>query len=211
MWVLNHQGEKHLEARKEAKISNVSRELALTALEILLPTKSPKHRQERLGLALEFPLIGRKSRHFNVKLQNESSGQFFSELILDGAHNVDAIDSLITTLSEWQISCYGLLLGMAKDKMTIETRDSLRKLSQCAQQVGLVRYSSTRAADPAKILEYLDLSDNSFKLLNSSQPALRWASATGMIPWVITGSFHLLGEVMPLLFFDPCTNNLQFG
>jgi dihydrofolate synthase/folylpolyglutamate synthase len=205
------QGEKHLEARKEAKISNVSRELALTALEILLPTKSPKHRQERLGLALEFPLIGRKSRHFNVKLQNESSGQFFSELILDGAHNVDAIDSLITTLSEWQISCYGLLLGMAKDKMTIETRDSLRKLAQCAQQVGLVRYSSTRAADPAKILEYLDLSDNSFKLLNSSQPALRWASATGMIPWVITGSFHLLGEVMPLLFFDPCTNNLQFG
>ncbi|MEK9764768.1 MAG: hypothetical protein VW729_18960, partial [Deltaproteobacteria bacterium] len=196
---------------KEAKISDVSRELALTALDILLPAKSLKQRQERLELASEFPLIGRKSRHFNVKLQNESSGQIFSELILDGAHNVDAIDSLITTLSEWQISCYGLLLGMAKDKMTVETRDSLQKLAQHAQQVGLVQYSSTRAADPAEILQYLELPTNSFKLLNSSQNALRWASGTRMMPWVITGSFHLLGEVLPLLSLNPCTNNLQNG
>ena len=119
-----------LAAKIEAKISGVSRELALTALEILLPAKSPKQRQKRLELASEFPLLGRKSRHFNIKLQIESSGHVFSELILYGAHNVDAINSLITTLSEWQISCYGLLLGMAKDKMTAETRDSLQKLAQ---------------------------------------------------------------------------------
>ncbi|MGA0251056.1 MAG: glutamate ligase domain-containing protein, partial [bacterium] len=167
--------------------------------------------QERLELASDFPLIARKSRHFSIKLQNESSGQIFSELILDGAHNVDAIDSLITTLSEWQISCYGLLLGMAKDKMTVETRDSLQKLARHAQQVGLVQYSSTRAADPSEILQYLELPTNSFKLLNSSQNALRWASGTRMMPWVITGSFHLLGEVLPLLSLNPCTNNLQNG
>ncbi len=208
---LINQGEQRLSAHKEAKISDVSRELALTALDILLPAKSLKQKQERLELASYFPLIARKSRHFNVKLQNESSGQIFSELILDGAHNVDAIDSLITTLSEWQISCYGLLLGMAKDKMTVETRDSLQKLAQHAQQVGLVQYSSTRAADPAEILQYLELPTNSFKLLNSSQNALRWASGTRMMPWVITGSFHLLGEVLPLLYLNPCTNNLQNG
>ncbi|MGA0306636.1 MAG: bifunctional folylpolyglutamate synthase/dihydrofolate synthase [bacterium] len=208
---LINQGEQRLSAHKEAKISDVSRELALTALDILLPAKSLKQRQERLELASDFPLIARKSRHFNIKLQNESSGQIFSELILDGAHNVDAIDSLITTLSEWQISCYGLLLGMAKDKMTVETRDSLQKLAQHAQQVGLVQYSSTRAADPTEILQYLELPTNSFKLLNSSQNALRWASETRMMPWVITGSFHLLGEVLPLLSLNPCTNNLQNG
>jgi folylpolyglutamate synthase/dihydropteroate synthase len=118
---------------------------------------------------------------------------------------------LITTLSEWQISCYGLLLGMAKDKMTVETRDSLQKLARHAQQVGLVQYSSTRAADPSEILQYLELPTNSFKLLNSSQNALRWASETRMMPWVITGSFHLLGEVLPLLSLNPCTNNLQNG
>ncbi len=208
---LINQGEQRLSAHKEAKISDVSRELALTALDILLPAKSLKQKQERLELASYFPLIARKSRHFNVKLQNESSGQIFSELILDGAHNVDAIDSLITTLSEWQISCYGLLLGMAKNKMTVETRDSLQKLAQHAQQVGLVQYSSTRSADPAEILQYLELPTNSFKLLNSSQNALRWASGTRMMPWVITGSFHLLGEVLPLLTLSPCTNNLQNG
>ena len=205
------QGGQRLAACREAKISDVSRELALTALEILLPAKSPNQRKERLELASKFPLIGRKSRHFNVKLQDKSSGQVFSELILDGAHNVDAIDSLITTLSEWQISCYGLLLGIAKDKMTVETRDSLQKLVQSAKQVGLVQYSFTRAADPTEILQYLELPRNSFKLLNSSQNALRWASETRMMPWVITGSFHLLGEVLPLLSLNPCTNNLQNG
>ena len=132
-------------------------------------------------------------------------------MILDGAHNVDAINSLITTLSEWQISCYGLLIGMAKDKMTAETRDSLQKLAQHAQQVGLVQYNSTRAADPVEILRYLELPRNSSKLLNGSQNALRWASDTKMMPWVITGSFHLLGEVLPLLSLDPCTKNLQNG
>ncbi len=205
------QGGQSLAAKKEAKISDVSRELALTALEILLPAKSPKQRQKRLELALEFPLLGRKSRHFNVKLQNENSGHVFSELILDGAHNVDAIDSLISTLIEWQISCYGLLLGMANDKMRVETRDSLQKLAQHAQQIGLVKYNSTRAADPVEILQYLELPGSSSKLLNSSQNAMRWASQTKMLPWVITGSFHLLGEVLPLLSLDPCTKNLQNG
>ena len=205
------QGGKRLAAHKEAKISDVSRELALTALDILLPAKSLKQSQKRLELASKFPLIGRKSRHFSVKLQNKCSEQIFSELILDGAHNVDAIDSLISTLLEWQISCYGLLLGMAKDKMTAETRDSLQKLAQHAQQVGLVQYNSTRAADPVEILQYLELPRNSSKLLNSSQNALRWASETKMMPWVITGSFHLLGEVLPLLSLDPCTKNLQNG
>ena len=208
---LTNQAEQRLSAQKDAKISDVSRELALTALEILLPAKSRKQRQKRLELALELPLLGRKSRHFYIKLQNESSGHVFSELILDGAHNVDAIDSLISTLLEWQISCYGLLLGMAKDKMTAETRDSLQKLAQQAQQVGLVQYNSTRAADPVEILQYLELSRDSSKLLNSSQNALRWASETTMMPWVITGSFHLLGEVLPLLSLDPCTKNLQNG
>ena len=203
--------EQRLAAHKEAKISDVSRELALTALDILLPAKSLKQRQERLELASELPLLGRKSRHFNIKLQNESSAHVFSELILDGAHNVDAIDSLISTLLEWQISCYGLLLGMAKDKMRVETRDSLQKLAQHAQQVGLVKYNSTRAADPVDILQYLELPINSSKLLNSSQNALRWASETRMMPWVITGSFHLLGEVLPLLSLDPGTKNLQNG
>ena len=203
--------EQRLAAHKEAKISDVSRELALTALDILLPAKSLKQRQERLELASELPLLGRKSRHFNIKLQNESSAHVFSELILDGAHNVDAIDSLISTLLEWQISCYGLLLGMAKDKVRVETRDSLRKLAQHAQQVGLVKYNSTRAADPVDILQYLELPINSSKLLNSSQNALRWASETRMMPWVITGSFHLLGEVLPLLSLDPGTKNLQNG
>ena len=208
---LTNQAEQRLSAHKDAKISDVSRELALTALEILLPARSRKQRQKRLELASELPLLGRKSRHFNIKLQNESSGHVFSELILDGAHNVDAINSLITTLSEWQISCYGLLLGMAKDKMTAETRDSLQKLAQHAQQVGLVQYNSTRAADPVEILRYLELPRNSSKLLNGSQNALRWASDTKMMPWVITGSFHFLGEALPLLSLDPCTKNLQNG
>ena len=208
---LTNQAKQRLSAHKDAKITDVSRELALTALEILLPTKSRKQRQKRLELASELPLLGRKSRHLNIKLQNESSGHVFSELILDGAHNVDAVNSLIKTLSEWQISCYGLLLGMAKDKMTAETRDSLQKLAQHAQQVGLVQYNSTRAADPVEILQYLELPRNSSKLLNSSQNALRWASETRMMPWVITGSFHLLGEVLPLLSLDPCTKNLQNG
>ncbi len=202
-YLVDHEGQR-LAAPKEAKISDVSRELALKAVEILLPTKSPKRRQKRIDLALEFTLIGRKSRHYEVKVQNESSEHILSELILDGAHNVDAIDSLITTLSEWQISCYGLLLGIAKDKMTIEARDSLQKLAQRAQQVGLVQYSSKRAADPSEMLEYLDFSGNSVKLLSSSLNALRWASATGTIPWVITGSFHFLGEVLPLLSLDSC-------
>ena len=202
-YLVDHGGQ-CLAAPKRAKISDVSRELALKAVEILIPTKSPKHRQKRIDLASEFTLIGRKSRHFEVKVQNESSEHILLELILDGAHNVDAIDSLITTLSEWQISCYGLLLGIAKDKMTIEARDSFQKLAQRAQQVGLVQYSSRRAADPAEMLKYLDLSGNSIKLLSSSQNALRWASATGTIPWVITGSFHLLGEVLPLLSLDSC-------
>ena len=202
-YLVDHGG-KRLAAPKRAKISDVSRELALKAVEILLPTKSPKHRQKRIDLASEFTLIGRKSRHFEVKVQNESSDHILLELILDGAHNVDAIDSLITTLSEWQISCYGLLLGIAKDKMTIEARNSLQKLAQRAQQVGLVQYSSRRAADPAEMLKYLDLSGNSIKLLSSSQNALWWASETGTIPWVITGSFHLLGEVLPLLSLDSC-------
>ncbi|MEL0159843.1 MAG: bifunctional folylpolyglutamate synthase/ dihydrofolate synthase [Deltaproteobacteria bacterium] len=208
---LTNQAKQRLSAHKDAKITDVSRELALTALEILLPTKSRKQRQKRLELALELPLLGRKSRHFNIKLKNESTGHFFSALILDGAHNVDAVNSLIATLSEWQISCYGLLLGMAKDKMTAETRDSLQKLAQHAQQVGLVQYNSTRAADPVEILQYLELPRNSSILLNSSQNALRWASETTMMPWVITGSFHLLGEVLPLLSLDPCTKNLQNG
>ena len=202
-YLVDHEGQR-LAAPKEAKISDVSRELALKAVEILLPTKSLKRRQKRIDLALEFTLIGRKSRHYEVKVQNESSEHILSELILDGAHNVDAIDSLITTLSEWQISCYGLLLGIAKDKMTIEARDSLQKLAQRAQQVGLVQYSSKRAADPSEMLEYLDFSGNSVKLLSSSLNALRWASATGTIPWVITGSFHFLGEVLPLLSLDSC-------
>ena len=208
---LTNRAEQRLSAHKDAKISNVSRELALTALEILLPARSQKQRQKRLELASELPLLGRKSRHLNIKLQNESSGHVFSELILDGAHNVDAINSLITTLSEWQISCFGLLLGMAKDKMTAETRYSLQKLAQHAQKVGLVKYNSTRAADPVEILQYLELPGSSSKLLNSSQNAMRWASQTKMMPWVITGSFHLLGEVLPLLSLDPCTKNLQNG
>ena len=208
---LTNQTEQRLSAHKDAKISDVSRELALTALEILLPAKSRKQRQKRLELASELPLLGRKSRHFKIELQNENSRHVFSELILDGAHNVDAINSLITTLSEWQISCYGLLFGMAKDKMRVETRDSLQKLAQHAQQVGLVKYNSKRAADPVEILQYLELPRNSSKLLNSSQNALRWASETKMMPWVITGSFHLLGEVLPLLSLDPCTKNLQNG
>ena len=208
---LMHKSEKLSSARKDAKNIDISRDLALTALQLLFPAQSSLDRRKRYNLASEFPLLGRKSRHFNVKLRSGTATHTFSELILDGAHNSDAIDSLITTLSDWQISCFGLLIGIAKDKMTAETRNSLQKLIQRAQQVGLVQYGSTRAADPAEILDYLDLPLQSSKFLNNPQNALQWASQNKTMTWVITGSFHLLGEMMPILLLDPCTSNLQIG
>ena len=191
----------------ENRAQRTSRRLAVAAMEMICPTDSEIILEERYRQALALPLIGRKSRHQDLVFEHQGQNLVFRDLILDGGHNAEALNALKQTLTDWQISCYGLLLGIASDKMTSEAQLVLMELAQAAQKLGFVSYSSPRAAPAHQILDWLGEAGAWATCWDQPVEALGWAAQSPELTWIIAGSFHMLGEILPHFSLHPCHSN----
>ena len=131
------------------------------------------------------------------------------KLILDGAHNLDAVRCLVATWREE----YGdqkcrLIFGALTDKHPLEM---LLLLEQIAEEIFLVPVVSPRAVDPQRLLETLPSSKRSlyhtFLSLPEAMAAVFSSSPTTEAtiipklrvdspPVLVTGSLFLVGEVL---------------
>ena len=120
------------------------------------------------------------------------------EVVLDVAHNSDALQALACTLqqtSPWRKGNLHLVFGSLSDK---DWQEGLRLLAPVCSHIWLVRAQSDRAVPPevmAEFVESLNIKDLSVRSccsesLNQIMQALTKQAAC---PTVITGSFYLVG------------------
>ena len=128
------------------------------------------------------------------------------EVVLDVAHNSDALRALARTLqqtSPWRKGHLHLVFGSLNDK---DWQEGLQHLAPVCSHIWLVRAQSDRAVAPEIMGEFVnslrikDLSVRSFcsESLDQTMEALAKQVAC---PTVITGSFYLVGAARA--FMDP--------
>jgi dihydrofolate synthase/folylpolyglutamate synthase len=118
--------------------------------------------------------------------------QRMGRIVLDGAHNPHAAETLVATWRE----CFGaqkpvIVFGAMKDK---DSREMLAILSGIAASFCFVPIASPRSAEPESFRAMVDCPTASFP---SVEAGLR-AAMQGGAPVLVTGSLFLAGEALPL-------------
>ena len=123
-------------------------------------------------------------------------------IIIDGAHNPDAVEVLIDTFSEYLSSKNAIkplvIFGCMKDKNHFDMIKSLaEKLPSCDFMSVAVAYD--RAEDPEVIREeFISQGCDCTAALNVRE-ACEYAAASGCDCMLVTGSIYLAGEMRSLL------------
>lgn len=132
-------------------------------------------------------------------------------LVLDGAHNADALRALSKQLHIWAIHDYTLVLGMRANKLVSAIRGPLRVLLRGAERVLLAPSAGSYAADAETLGSFLQACVSRSPTAAGRTPALprldytagadfpmllRELSAEAHRPAVICGSFHMLGALL---------------
>jgi dihydrofolate synthase/folylpolyglutamate synthase len=120
-------------------------------------------------------------------------------LVLDGAHNVEAITALRDFLNE----NYGdrrilLIFGAMRDK---DIKGLGEIIFPCAEHVILTRVDNSRSADPADIARLCAHVRQDFSLTHSAVEALALARSLAVADSIIVvaGSFYLVGDILSSL------------
>ena len=117
-------------------------------------------------------------------------------LVIDGAHNSDAIASLVTTWREAHgATKASLVFGALRDK---EVGHLLRELRSIADEVWLVPVSGARGCSVAELLPAARAAGFDFIHEGSLETSLAAARASGR-PVLVAGSLFLAGAVLALL------------
>ncbi|WP_462412395.1 bifunctional folylpolyglutamate synthase/dihydrofolate synthase [Neobacillus sp. Marseille-QA0830] len=165
-----------------------------------------RHQQENSSLAVKAAEILNSRGHFKLEVDQIIKGlqkasmpgrfEMISEnptIILDGAHNPDAVKRLVETLKEeYPNRKVSFLFGALKDK---NTRSMLSMLEPIASDFIFVDFPNPRAASAQDLAEICTLSNK--KVISNLQEALIEANNRTKIEGilVITGSLYLLSEV----------------
>lgn len=123
------------------------------------------------------------------------------DFVLDGAHNIHAIPSLLSTWNEkFNHQKTSIIFSAVEDK---DIMPILAELSKIAHSFHFAPINSPRAIDPRKLPSLLPLSyEGKVKVHETIQSALKAAredSPRNDIPTLVTGSLYFIGEVKGLL------------
>jgi dihydrofolate synthase/folylpolyglutamate synthase len=168
------------------QVSNAS--LALAAIELL--------RSKSYKLGIKHIIKGLKKVDWPARLEVVNRGPL---VILDGAHNPDAMNNLHKALvNNFKFKRLILVLGIMEDK---NIKKILREIVQAAFLIVLCRPRMERAASTAYLESMLkDLKERNVKAVddarNATRLALSYAHKNDLI--CITGSLFTVGEVRGL-------------
>ena len=117
-------------------------------------------------------------------------------IILDGAHNLDAVKALCENVKKWNIPHLAAVVGMMKDK---DVEEVLFLLSDVAEKIRTVSIDYPRAATAEQLAEEARTYCDDVQALGTVQQAVRWVLEQ-QTPVFICGSFYLAGEMRHFLF-----------
>lgn len=113
-------------------------------------------------------------------------------IILDGAHNPDGIDSLLSVLKDvFPEKIFSFLVGILKDK---NYEKMVKKISKVAEEIAFTKLITERGIEPETLLSIVKGKKKS-KIFKTVVEALDYIESTGN-DWVICGSLYLAGEVL---------------
>jgi dihydrofolate synthase/folylpolyglutamate synthase len=118
-------------------------------------------------------------------------------LLLDGAHNVQAVETLCVYLSEFGTKPMGLIFAIMRDK---DVKGVTEKLFPLFDEIFLTRLAYRRSLPPREIEKEAGLAGKCRKFPRSKRAldaAFSWAGRTKLL--VAAGSIYLIGEVKSAL------------
>lgn len=177
---------------------------AATALEVAEALLGPAHGKalaRRLDTALLTPVPGRLDYRENLAIRNHD-GAAFAVAVLDGGHNLPALNSLLAQLQTWGIQGYTLIFGMQRDKLLPALAEPLAPLFGGARRIITLPPGTPRSPSTDELHAYIngmqEKAQEPTQLLRAENPrealltAARWPGE----PLVVAGSFWTLGDVM---------------
>ena len=128
----------------------------------------------------------------------------FKTMLLDGAHNRDALMALSEYISKKNLIPFTLILGMASDKLDDTLRTPLKELCTKAENLIFTPVPSPRTATPEILEKFLYESgalehSPEIKHAPSAEEALEASLISPLKPVVVVGSFYLVGLVLQIL------------
>ena len=174
---------------------------SLCAMQILF-NESRLKKQIWSDTAKKVKLPGRLDLRHNVFWPKHS--RYFKTLLLDGAHNHDALMALSDHISRNKLAPCTLILGMSSDKLNDTLRTPLKELCAKAENLIFTSVPSPRTATPEileKLLGEFGALEHfpSIKHISSAEEALIASLIIKQKPVVVTGSFYLVGLVLQIL------------
>lgn len=147
-------------------------------------------------------LAGRLDLRQNVTWSKHSLD--FKTMLLDGAHNRDALMALSEYISKKNLIPFTLILGMASDKLDDTLRSPLVELCSQAEKLIITPIPSPRTASPEMMEKFLDecgalAHSAEIKYVNSAEEALEVSLDYREQPVVVAGSIYLVGLVLQIL------------
>jgi dihydrofolate synthase/folylpolyglutamate synthase len=188
---------------------------ALSAAEVLLDGADDDARIARAAMVLETALPGRLQFLENVGMAG-NSGASWRRVVLDGAHNREALLALNRALGQWNTDRYTLLITLMRDKLIEPVREPLRKLLSGAERVIGVLLPYDRAPGAGELRDFLapllgaPAGRASIETAGLDE-ALRLAARHPERPLVAAGSLWMLGDLMKRLRLPDAHGSAGFG
>jgi len=165
-----------------------------------------KYQIENVSLAVQSALI-MKEKGFEIKKEDIYKGignvvwparlQVLKEkplIILDGAHNPDGIDSLLSVLKDVFIEKkFSFLVAILKDK---NYEKMVKKISKVVEEIVFTKLITERGIEPEKLLSVAKGKKKN-RIFKTVGEALDYIENTGR-NWIICGSLYLAGEVLQI-------------
>jgi dihydrofolate synthase/folylpolyglutamate synthase len=139
-----------------------------------------------------------------LQLITQISGR---KILLDGAHNVAGVETLITALRKiFPATRRTLILGILEDK---DWRRICRMIAPLAQRVLFVAINNTRTVDPRDLSHVCARANPGAEreVCGSVEEALGRTAYEPLV--VVTGSLYLVGEALELLEMRPQREKLE--
>ncbi|MCK9265307.1 bifunctional folylpolyglutamate synthase/dihydrofolate synthase [bacterium] len=118
-------------------------------------------------------------------------------LILDGAHNLDGMKTLLNSLKNiFPKEKWSFLIGILKDKEWQKMLQALQRFKNI-ETIVFTKTETDRAAEPQMLASYIKREDIRIIVMPDYQKAYRYTEKhTGN--WCICGSLYLCGNILPL-------------
>jgi len=165
-----------------------------------------KYQIENVSLAIQSSLI-MKENGFRIERKDIYEGvkrvewpgrfQILKEkplIILDGAHNPDGINSLLSTIKDiFPDKKFSFLVAILKDKDYLKM---VRKISKFADEIIFAKLETERGIEPEKLSSILR-ENKKIKIFSSVKESWEYIEKTEK-NWIICGSLYLAGEILSL-------------